>query len=138
MTEQSTFGYADLHGPESIPVTHLLTTFLPTHTFNPVITRSFRPPKPDPAGILHIAAGWGLSPPKTAPAASTATNQPYGSDQGEQKGLATGNADDLIMVGDSVDDMTAGYRAGAATVLLVNESNAHLAVHEHTDLCIKR
>lgn len=34
--------------------------------------------------------------------------------------------------------MTAGYRAGAATVLLVNEVNAHLATHEHTDLCISR
>lgn len=42
------------------------------------------------------------------------------------------------MVGDSIDDMTAGYRAGAATVLLVNEVNAHLATHEHTDLCISR
>jgi hypothetical protein len=42
------------------------------------------------------------------------------------------------MVGDSIDDMTAGYRAGAATVLLVNEVNAHLATHEHTDLCIKK
>ncbi len=42
------------------------------------------------------------------------------------------------MVGDSVDDMTAGFRAGAATVLLVNEVNAHLATHEHTDLCIRR
>jgi hypothetical protein len=42
------------------------------------------------------------------------------------------------MVGDSIDDMTAGYRAGAATVLLVNEVNAHLATHEHTDLCIRR
>lgn len=34
--------------------------------------------------------------------------------------------------------MTAGHRAGAATVLLVNDVNAHLATHEHTDLCIKR
>lgn len=34
--------------------------------------------------------------------------------------------------------MTAGYRAGAATILLVNEVNAHLATHEHTDLCISR
>ena len=34
--------------------------------------------------------------------------------------------------------MTAGYRAGAATVLLVNDVNAHLAKHEHTDLCISR
>lgn len=37
-----------------------------------------------------------------------------------------------------MDDMTAGYRAGAATVLLVNDVNAHLAEHEHTDLCISR
>lgn len=34
--------------------------------------------------------------------------------------------------------MTAGYRAGAATVLLVNDANVHLATHEHTDLCISR
>jgi hypothetical protein len=39
---------------------------------------------------------------------------------------------------DSIDDMTAGYRAGAATVLLVNDVNAHLAEHEHTDLCVSR
>ena len=42
------------------------------------------------------------------------------------------------MVGDSVDDMTAGYKAGAATVLLVNEVNAHLADHQHTDLVIRK
>ena len=34
--------------------------------------------------------------------------------------------------------MTAGFRAGAATVLLVNDVNAHLATHEHTDLCVAR
>lgn len=90
------------------PVAHLLTTFLPTHTFTPIITREFRPPKPDPAGILHIAAQWGVA------------------------------ASSLLMVGDSIDDMTAGYRAGAATVLLVNEANAHLAGHQHTDLCVGR
>lgn len=39
---------------------------------------------------------------------------------------------------DSIDDMTAGYSAGAATVLLVNEVNAHLADHEHTDLIVSR
>lgn len=44
----------------------------------------------------------------------------------------------LIEHRDSIDDMTAGHRAGAATVLLVNEVNAHLATHEHTDLCISR
>ena len=34
--------------------------------------------------------------------------------------------------------MTAGFRAKAATVLLVNPVNTHLATHEHTDLCISR
>lgn len=48
------------------------------------------------------------------------------------------DASGLIMVGDSIDDMTAGRRAGAATVLLVNPANEHLAEHEHTDLVISR
>jgi hypothetical protein len=34
--------------------------------------------------------------------------------------------------------MTAGHMAGAATVLLVNDVNAHLKDHDHTDLCIGR
>ncbi|KAG9238095.1 HAD-like domain-containing protein [Amylocarpus encephaloides] len=97
------------------PVAHLLSKFLKGKVFEPIITREFKPPKPDPAGILHIAKSWGLV-----------------------NGDGEGDARDLIMVGDSVDDMTAGYRAGAATVLLVNEQNAHLAEHEHTDLCISR
>jgi phosphoglycolate phosphatase-like HAD superfamily hydrolase len=46
--------------------------------------------------------------------------------------------DSLIMVGDSIDDMTAGFRAGAATVLLVNDVNRHLANHEHTDLVVRQ
>jgi HAD superfamily hydrolase (TIGR01549 family) len=92
------------------PVTHLLTTFLPTSKFSPVVTREFRPPKPDPAGILHIAKDW----------------------------MHEDGGNSLIMVGDSIDDMTAGHRAGAATVLLVNDVNKHLAEHEHTDLVVKR
>jgi HAD superfamily hydrolase (TIGR01549 family) len=92
------------------PVAHLLEKFLAGQKFYPIITRDFRPPKPDPAGILHIARELGLD------------------DGGES----------LIMVGDSLDDMTAGYRAGAATVLLVNNVNARLATHEHTDMCISR
>ncbi|KAI9860445.1 MAG: hypothetical protein M1813_006104 [Trichoglossum hirsutum] len=91
------------------PVNHLLEKFLKGKVFGPIITREFRPPKPDPAGILHIAKSWNLS------------------DKGNS----------LIMVGDSVDDMTAGHLAGAATVLLVNDVNAHLAAHKHTDLCIR-
>jgi phosphoglycolate phosphatase-like HAD superfamily hydrolase len=44
----------------------------------------------------------------------------------------------LIMVGDSLDDMAAGYRAGAATVLLVNEENEALSKHEYTGLGVRR
>ena len=39
---------------------HLLQKFLPGKTFTPIVTRDFRPPKPDPAGILHIAQKWEL------------------------------------------------------------------------------
>lgn len=42
------------------PVEHLLKKFLPEIVFGPIVTRDFRPPKPDPAGILHIAQSWGL------------------------------------------------------------------------------
>jgi len=42
------------------PVDHLLGKFLQGITFEPIVTREFRPPKPDPAGILHIAKSWGL------------------------------------------------------------------------------
>lgn len=93
-----------------MPVTHLLTTFLPKSKFEPIVTREFRPPKPDPAGILHIAKSW----------------------------MHEDGGDSLIMVGDSIDDMTAGFRAGAATVLLVNDINKHLAEHQHTDLVVKK
>lgn len=105
------------------PVHHLLTHFLPGSVFAPIITREFRPPKPDPAGILFIARTWGF----TRAVAKSAD----GADE-------VGDASHLIMVGDSIDDMTAGRTAGAATVLLVNEANKHLADHAHTDLVIER
>ncbi|KAK2592780.1 hypothetical protein QQS21_009523 [Conoideocrella luteorostrata] len=92
-----------------VPVQHLLQKFLSGSTFHPLVTRDFKPPKPDPAGILHIATQWGLE-----------------------------DAKGLIMVGDSIDDMTAGRRAGAATVLLANDANRRLAKHECTDLVIER
>ncbi|KAL8928567.1 MAG: hypothetical protein Q9208_001801 [Pyrenodesmia sp. 3 TL-2023] len=92
------------------PVTHLLQTFLPTNTFSPIITREFRPPKPDPAGILHIAKAWGLED----------------------------GAGSLIMVGDSMDDMVAGFKAGAATVLLSSKDNEGLEKHEYTGIAIAR
>lgn len=98
-----------------VPVRHLLDKFLAGSPFSPIVTRAFRPPKPHPAGILHIAVRWGLLDPDGRPDASG-----------------------LIMVGDSVDDMTAGRMAGAATVLLLNHVNAELAHHDHTDLTIDR
>lgn len=140
------------------PVDHLLTKFLSAvRPFHPIVTREFRPPKPDPAGILHIARAWGL----------TNTAGGAGDEQGESEAAAVDgervrlgsdgeihreeivvsggrgaagepDASCLIMVGDSIDDMTAGRRAGAATVLLVNPVNKHLAEHEHTDLVITR
>ncbi|KAJ5544714.1 HAD-superfamily hydrolase subfamily IA variant 3 [Penicillium sp. DV-2018c] len=91
------------------PVQNLIKNHLNGHVFLPIITRDTPNllPKPDPAGILHIANEWGLP-----------------------------NAENLIMVGDSIDDMTAGHMAGAATVLLLNEKNVHLKEHLHTDICI--
>ncbi|PQE17244.1 hypothetical protein CJF31_00005633 [Rutstroemia sp. NJR-2017a BVV2] len=90
------------------PVTHLLSNHLPTTDFYPILTRDFLPAKPDPAGIIHIAGQWGVDP------------------------------RDVIMVGDSMDDMRAGYMAGAATVLLGNSVNGDLWEHEYTDLVVTR
>jgi phosphoglycolate phosphatase-like HAD superfamily hydrolase len=98
-----------------MPVQHLLSKFLADTVIHPVVTREFKPPKPDPAGILHIAKNWSL-----------------------EDGQGQTDASGLIMVGDSIDDMAAGRAAGAATVLLVNEANQHLADHEHTDLVIEK
>jgi HAD superfamily hydrolase (TIGR01549 family) len=93
-----------------MPVNHMLTNFLAGHELHPVITREFRPPKPSPEGILHIAKTWALS-----------------------------GADELIMVGDSMDDMQAGRSAGAATVLLAHEeSNKDIWEDERVDLVIQR
>lgn len=46
----------------------------------------------------------------------------------------------LIMVGDSLDDMAAGYRAGAATILLASEETEEelLHGHEYVDLVVRR
>ncbi|KAI1756036.1 HAD-like protein [Xylaria castorea] len=147
------------------PVTHLLGKFLAGVEFSPIVTRDFSPPKPDPAGLLFIARSWGLVRDLDDAAADAASGSPstgalleaaaQGSES-ERKGARgpkdeaandaksvrqveeVGDASALIMVGDSIDDMTAGRRAGAATVLLVNSENAHLAEHPHTDLVIRR
>ncbi len=133
------------------PVNNLLEKFLAGSVFAPIVTRDFRPPKPDPAGILHIAQSWGLLrkshgedgvPADPIDEAARRSAQD-GADGGAgllhtQTGEDVADASALIMVGDSVDDITAGRRAGAKTVLLVNDVNSHLADHEHTDLVISR
>jgi phosphoglycolate phosphatase-like HAD superfamily hydrolase len=105
------------------PVTHLLKTHVPSHInpFSPVITRDFRPPKPSPAGLLHIAHSWGLIQSATVPESSPESRQLP-----------------ILMVGDSVDDMAAGREAGAVTVLLRSEGKEDLETDERTDVVISR
>ncbi|KAK3325182.1 HAD-like domain-containing protein [Apodospora peruviana] len=130
------------------PVENLLTKFLSGSVFAPIVTREFRPPKPDPAGILHIAKSWGLTRKSTGEAGIPTDEEDHhphvAQDKGQDDLLETetgepvADASALIMVGDSIDDMTAGRKAGAKTVLLVNDVNRHLAEHEDTDVVISR
>lgn len=132
------------------PVQNLLGKFLAGSVFSPIVTRDFRPPKPDPAGILHIARSWGLVRRSTGEAgvpADAAEEQRRTPETGQdaadgllptETGEEVADASGLIMVGDSIDDMTAGRRAGAKTVLLANDVNRHLADHEHTDYVISQ
>ncbi|GIZ42777.1 hypothetical protein CKM354_000603200 [Cercospora kikuchii] len=104
------------------PVNHLLERHIPSHLnpFDPVVTRDFKPPKPSPEGILHIARSWGVV-------------------DSEVKTSADGAKTPLlpiIMVGDSVDDMAAGRDAGALTVLLKSEGKEELETDERTDVAI--
>ncbi|KAK1071398.1 hypothetical protein LTR33_010450 [Friedmanniomyces endolithicus] len=105
------------------PVAHLLANHLPAHIkpFSPIITRDFKPPKPSPAGILHIAHAWGITDTAAVPQ-TPAGERPL----------------PLIMVGDSIDDMVAGYEAGALTVLLKSEGKEELEVDSRTDVVISR
>ena len=71
--------------------------------FSPLVTRDSHEgvkPKPAPDGIWKCVQEWN------------------GNDDKDCTGA--------IMVGDSIDDIEAGSRAGAATVLLVNDENRHL------------
>ncbi|VEU21414.1 DEKNAAC102736 [Brettanomyces naardenensis] len=79
------------------PVNYLLDNYLGgVELHSPVITRSFEPPKPSPKPLLHISESWGIDP------------------------------KNLIMVGDSRDDMFAGLQAGFSLVLMRHKDNAHL------------
>jgi phosphoglycolate phosphatase-like HAD superfamily hydrolase len=118
----------DTDGYDSTPVTHLLSTHLPSHisAFHPIVTRDFRPPKPSPAGILHIAKAWGVD---TSEASETSGASP---DPKSGKQLP------LIMVGDSIDDIIAGYDAGALTVLVKSAGKEELEVDERTHVVVER
>ena len=109
--------------PNSAPVAHLLSTHLPSHisAFTPIITRDFKPPKPSPAGILHIAKQWGVASPAREPSSSPPPSPLP-----------------LIMVGDSIDDIIAGYEAGALTVLVRSEGKEELERDGRTDVVVGR
>lgn len=137
------------------PVHHLLENYLPDEDFDPIITREtvgIRP-KPSPDGIWKIVEHWKLAELRNRrkPGLSTSVNMPGDrSRETQNTDNKGGDMDDplevardflgggVIMVGDSLDDMAAGYRAGAATVLLVNEHNERARDHEYTDLTIER
>ncbi|GAB7356693.1 hypothetical protein MBLNU459_g7402t1 [Dothideomycetes sp. NU459] len=106
------------------PVNHLLGNHLPGHIdpFHPIITREFRPPKPSPGGILHIAKAWGVIGEADVVDHKPVAKRPI----------------PLIMVGDSIDDMIAGHEAGCATVLLRSEGKEDLEKDSRTDLVIDR
>ena len=79
------------------PVDYLLKHYLDGLQLNdPIITRSFEPPKPSPLPLLHICKSWNVGP------------------------------ETMIMVGDSRDDMFAGLQAGFSLVLMKHKDNAPL------------
>lgn len=122
------------------PVHHLLDNFLDGDefgTFEPIITRDTEGinPKPSPEGLWRIAQHWGLD--------RNAGVEEYAKENGDEEFDPAELArrflgSELIMVGDSIDDIAAGYRAGAATVLLVNDENAELARHQYTGRAVRR
>lgn len=81
------------------PRVEQLHALLGDHRFDPVIDRSFLPPKPHPASILHIVSHWGITP-------ATAW-----------------------MVGDSSHDLHAARGAGVSGVLIRHADNAHEEPH---------
>jgi len=118
----------------SLPVKHLLDTFLPDFKFHPVITRETEGirPKPSPEGLWRIAESWGLH---------MAQDVEVNGEDGETDPLVLAKEHlgaGLIMVGDSIDDMTCAARANAASVLLLNEDNEYLVEQEPPDLVIRR
>lgn len=113
----------EANGIYSSPVNHLLENHIPKHlnAFAPIITRDFKPPKPSPHGILHIAHAWKIVDSASVPE-TPAEERPV----------------PLLMVGDSVDDMAAGRDAGCVTVLLRSDGKEELETDSRTDIVINR
>lgn len=143
------------------PVMHLWGKFMPGVEFEPVVTRETAgiKPKPSPEGVWWCAGSWGAAEERErAPSASASASASTSTIAGtEGKALAASIDNDshgfdrlelasrhlgrgIIMVGDSLDDMAAGYRAGAATILLASEETEEelLTGHEYVDLVVWR
>lgn len=127
------------------PVDHLLKKYLSDKgdgqdkvgRFYPIITRETPnvTAKPSPQGLWHIARSW--NPAAAGNSTTSGTNGLLRPDDPLEIARRELGAH-MIMVGDSIDDMVAGHRAGAATVLLVNDENEYLVDDEYTDLAIRR
>ncbi|CCK68846.1 putative haloacid dehalogenase-like hydrolase KNAG_0B04090 [Huiozyma naganishii CBS 8797] len=87
------------------PVDSFIRRFVPAELsqFDLIVTRDLDPQRPNPDPLHHIAS---------------------------QLGVDTA---EMMMVGDSFDDMRSGRSAGCVTVLLKNKINEHLLT-EHADL----
>lgn len=87
------------------PVNYLINKYIPQEwsQFDHILTREFRPTKPYPDPILYISNLLQIEPHQ------------------------------LVMVGDSYDDMKSGSSAGCVTVLLKNNINEYL-LKEHKNL----
>lgn len=110
-----------------LPVVHLLEKFVEGSARKgiwPLVTRDTEgvKAKPSPEGIWACVEAWERGEPDLPESrGETGSVLENMSDEDRLK-----SCEGVIMVGDSVDDIEAGARAGAATVLLVNEENKHL------------
>ncbi|SMN18127.1 similar to Saccharomyces cerevisiae YOR131C Putative protein of unknown function [Maudiozyma saulgeensis] len=87
------------------PVNYFVSKFIPVgfNLFDYSVTRDFRPTKPYPDPLLYISRELGI------------------------------DASEMMMVGDSMDDMRSGRSAGCITILLKNHVNGHIMT-DHKDL----
>lgn len=100
------------------PVDSFITKFVHKdfNTFDIILTRSFKPPKPSPQPLLHIITS--IMKPST----------PHNKEVDYKE---------FFMVGDSYDDMKSGRDAGFTTILVVNEINQRKVLdHEHHRLLV--